>query len=80
MVGIVVCEKFVIVVINGFIVGGGFEIVMCCDICIVFDNVWFGLFELEWGFFVGFVVVMFFWLMLFGVVVDMMLVGECLSV
>lgn len=37
--------KFVIVVVNGFVLGGGFEIVFVVDIIVVLEIVSFGLLE-----------------------------------
>lgn len=46
--------KLVIVVINGFVLGGGLEFVMVLYICIVFDNVKLGLLEVLLGVIFGY--------------------------
>lgn len=54
------CVVLVIVVVNGFCVGGGIGLVGNFDVIVVFEDVIFGLFEVEWG--VLGVVMYFLWL------------------
>lgn len=45
--------KFIIVVVFGYVLGGGCEFVMMCDFIIVVENVKFGQFEINFGVIVG---------------------------
>lgn len=45
----------VIVVVWGFVVGGGCELVMVCDVCIVIDDVCFGILLGKFGVMMGFI-------------------------
>lgn len=49
LVGCYEMIKLVIVVVNGVVMGGGFEIVFVCDLIIVFEMVCFVLLEFKVG-------------------------------
>jgi enoyl-CoA hydratase/carnithine racemase len=77
--GIAACTKPVIAAINGFAIGGGVEIALCCDVRLSAENAWFAFPEVERGFIAGIAAVTLPRLMPFGAVMDLMLTGERLS-
>lgn len=45
--------KLIIVMVNGWCFGGGFLLLVVCDLVIVVDEVIFGLLEINWGILLG---------------------------
>ncbi|TAL04165.1 MAG: enoyl-CoA hydratase/isomerase family protein [Rhodospirillaceae bacterium] len=74
--GLAACEKPVIAAINGFAVGGGLEIALCCDIRLAVEDAWFGLPEASRGFIAGVAAVVLPRIIGVGATLDMMLTGE----
>jgi enoyl-CoA hydratase/carnithine racemase len=78
--GIEKCEKPVICAINGLAVGGGLELALCCDFRLAVDTAWFGLPEVERGFLPGVASVTLPRMMPIGAVMELLLLGERMSV
>jgi enoyl-CoA hydratase/carnithine racemase len=80
ILGIAKCEKPVIAAINGLAVGAGLELSLCCDFRLAAESAWFGLPEVERGFLAGVAAVTLPRLMPIGAVMELMLVGDRMSV
>lgn len=72
--------KLIIVVVNGYVIGGGCEIVFVCDLWIVVDNVIFVLFEVWVGMGVNFVSVLLLCMLLYVIVMELLFMGCCFDV
>lgn len=71
-----VFSKLVIVVISGYVVVGGFELVLWCDLCIVEEDAVLGVFCWCWGvLLIDGGIVRFFCIVGFGCVLDFIFMG-----
>lgn len=76
-----VVVKLVIVVIYGYCMGGGLELVLVCDICFVVLGVVFVLLEIGLGLiFGGGGIQCLVWVVVLGLVMDLLFIGEWLNV
>jgi enoyl-CoA hydratase/carnithine racemase len=78
--GLEKCDKPVICAINGLAVGGGLELALCCDFRLASDTAWFGLPEVERGFLPGVASVTLPRMIPIGAVMELLLLGERMSV